>query len=167
VLQVARASGAREVFVIERSESKRKFCEDLGGHFFNSSTDSSFRGEILDRTQGRGVDLAFECAGAAAALQTAVDVTTGGGVICATGIYPGPFSFDFNKVLGGEKSIVTSLAYGTEFPTTITMLADGRLRAEPLITNCVPLAEGCAHIQEFESRGAESIKTLLEIDSQN
>ena len=48
--------------------------------------------------------------------------------------------------------------------STIAMLADGRLRAEPLITNCVPLSQGCAHIREFENRGATNVKTLLEID---
>ncbi len=165
LLQVARASGARDVFVIERSESKRRFCEELGGRFLNSKTEPGFRQEILDRTGGRGVDFSFECAGAPPALETAMEITAPGGVICATGIYPGPFSFNFNQALGGEKSIIPSLAYGSEFPTTIAMLADGRLRAEPLITNCVPLAEGCAHIRDFESRGADNIKTLLNIDS--
>jgi (R,R)-butanediol dehydrogenase/meso-butanediol dehydrogenase/diacetyl reductase len=164
MLQVVRAAGARDVFVIERSESKRRFCEALGGKFMNSATNASFRLEILDRTQGRGVDFAFECAGAGAALGTAVDVTANGGVVCATGIYSGAFLFDFNKVLGGEKSIVTSLAYGTEYPATIAMLADGRLRADALITNCIPLSQGCEHIREFESRGVTNIKTLLEID---
>jgi (R,R)-butanediol dehydrogenase / meso-butanediol dehydrogenase / diacetyl reductase len=166
LLQVARACGARDVFVIERSETKRKFCDVFGGIFLNPKTDEKFREKILSRTHGRGVGFAFECAGAVAALETAVDVTASGGVICATGIYPGPFPFDFNKVLSGEKSIVSSLAYGMEYPATIAMLADGRLRAEPLITNCVPLSEGCEHIREFESRGATNIKTLLEIDPQ-
>jgi (R,R)-butanediol dehydrogenase / meso-butanediol dehydrogenase / diacetyl reductase len=164
LLQVARAAGARDVFVIERAESKRKFCETLRGRFLNSKSDINFRQEILDHTQGRGVGVAFECAGAPSALETAVEVTAAGGVICATGIYPGPFPFDFNKVLGGEKSIVSSLAYGTEYPATIAMLADGRLLAEPMITHCVPLSQGCDHIREFERRGATNIKTLLEID---
>ena len=165
LLQVARVSGARDVFVIERSESKRKICEQLGGTFLNSAADAAFREKILQRTHGRGVDVAFECAGAASALEAAVAVTAPAGVICATGIYPGPFSFDFNQLLGGEKSIIPSLAYGTEYPTTIAMLADGRLRAEPLITACVPFSQGCEHIREFEQRGAANIKTLLEIDS--
>ncbi len=164
LLQVVRAAGARDVFVIEHSESKRRFCEALGGRFLNSKADANFRQEILERTQGHGVGISFECAGAASALETAVDVTRSGGVICATGIYPGPFPLDFNKVLGGEKSIVSSLAYGTEYPATIAMLADGRLRAAPLITNCVPLSQGCEHIRDFEARGATDIKTLLEID---
>jgi (R,R)-butanediol dehydrogenase/meso-butanediol dehydrogenase/diacetyl reductase len=165
MLQVVRAAGARDVFVIERSEAKRSFCETLGGKFLNSTTNANFRQEILDETQGLGVDFAFECAGAAAALATAVEVTANGGVVCATGIYPGAFPFDFNRLLGGEKTIVTSLAYGTEYPAAIAMLADGRLQAQPMITNCVPLSQGCDQIREFEKRGATNIKTLLEIDA--
>lgn len=104
--------------------------------------------------------------GAAPLLGTAVDVTRARGVICITGIYPGPFSVDLDKVLGGEKSFVTSLAYGTEYPATIAMLADSRLRAEPLFTACVPVADACEHVREFQSRGATNIKTLLAISSQ-
>lgn len=78
------------------------------------------------------------------------------------GIFPGPFPFDFNRLLAGEKTIVMSLAHGNEFPATIAMPADGRLRADALITDCIPLSSGCEYIRDFENRGAANVKTLLE-----
>jgi (R,R)-butanediol dehydrogenase/meso-butanediol dehydrogenase/diacetyl reductase len=166
MLQTARAAGARQVFVIEQAGAKRRPCELLGGTFLNSKANPGFLQEVFDGTGGRGVEVSFECAGAPAALKTAVEVTRPGGLICVTGIFPGPFPFDFNQLLAGEKTIVMSLAYGNEFPATIAMLADKRLRADTLITDCVPLSSGCEYIRDFETRGAANIKTLLEIDSQ-
>lgn len=164
MLQAVRAAGARHAFVVEQAESKRRYSELLGGTFLNCRNDE-FRQEIFARTQGLGVDFSFECAGAASALKTAVEITRPGGRICVTGIFPGPLSFDFNQLLAGEKSIVMSLAYGNEFPATIAMIADGRLRADVLITDCIPLSSGCEYIRDFESRGTGQIKTLLEVDS--
>jgi threonine dehydrogenase-like Zn-dependent dehydrogenase len=57
-----------------------------------------------------------------------------------------------------------SLAYGNEFPATIAMLAERRLRADALITNCIPLSAGWEYIRDFETRGAANRKTFLEVD---
>jgi (R,R)-butanediol dehydrogenase / meso-butanediol dehydrogenase / diacetyl reductase len=166
MLQAARAAGARQVLVIEQSEAKRRVCELLGGTFLNSKSNPNFQDQVLEQTDGHGVEVSFECAGAPSALKTAVEITRPGGLICVTGIFPGAFPFDFNQLLAGEKTIVMSLAYGNEFPATIAMLGDGRLRADALITDCIPLASGCEYIRDFEGRGGANIKTLLEVDSQ-
>ena len=137
----------------------------LGGTFLNSKTDPHLQEEVFDKTSGRGVGVSFECAGAPSALKTAVEVTAPSGLICVTGIFLGPFAFDFNQLLAGEKTIVRSLAYGNEFPATIAMLAEGRLRADALITNCIPLSAGCEYIRDFETRGAANLKTVLEVAS--
>jgi threonine dehydrogenase-like Zn-dependent dehydrogenase len=71
-------------------------------------------------------------------------------------------------VLGHEFSgqIVQTGSDVTErFPATIAMLAEGRLRADALITNCIPLSAGCEYIRDFETRGAANLKTFLEVDS--
>jgi len=44
------------------------------------------------------------------------------------------------------------------------MLAERRLRADALITNCIPLSAGWEYIRDFETRGAANRKTFLEVD---
>ncbi len=44
------------------------------------------------------------------------------------------------------------------------MLADGRLRAEPLITDSLPLADAVSKgIQQYETDRDHSVKTLVEM----
>lgn len=163
VLQAARCAGARCVFVVEKTESKRGYAEALGAEAFLNSDQVDVVQEIAGRTDGLGVDIAFECAGSAAALNTAVEVTRKGGTICVAGLFPGPAPFDWNAVMGAEKSIIATLAYGNEYATTIALLRDGRLSAGPLITGSVTLAEAAAHLRNFEAAGHQGIKTLIEL----
>jgi (R,R)-butanediol dehydrogenase / meso-butanediol dehydrogenase / diacetyl reductase len=163
VLQAARCAGARCVFVIEKSESKRHYAEVLGADAFLNSDRVDVVQEIAGHTEELGVDIAFECAGSAAALNTAVQVTRKGGTICVVGLFPGPAPFDWNVIVGAEKSIIAALAYGIEYPTTIAMLQDGRLRADEMITGTVPLSEASDHLKNFEAAGRQGIKTLIEL----
>jgi len=165
-LQALRAVGARQVFVVERAETKKPLAIQLGASAFINPLQENPRQAIEELTDGRGADLAFECVGSDAALNTAVEVTRAGGTICLVGMFPGPSRFDFNFLMRGEKIVVTSLSYGDEFPTIIAMLADGRLQAEPLITRTLPLDEALEKgLRQYESMAASNVRTLIQIDA--
>jgi (R,R)-butanediol dehydrogenase/meso-butanediol dehydrogenase/diacetyl reductase len=164
VLQVLRAVGARQIFVVEKTEIKRRLAEELGATAaINPAQDA--RQAIAAYTDGLGVNTAFECVGSGPALRSTVELARPGGLVCIVGIFPAPFEFDFNHLLGQEKRIVTSLAYGGEFAPVIDLLADGRLRAEPLITRTLPLAQAVENgLREYEKVAATNIRTLIEIN---
>lgn len=166
VLQALRATGVRDVLVIDKVEAKEPFARRLGASVFLNPSDPDLLRTVRELTEGTGVDVAFECVGSASAMRTAVEVTSGGGTICVVGIFPGPFEFDLNSLLMQEKTIVTSLGYSDEFPTVIAMLADGRLEAEPLITRTVSLAAGVEiGLNRYEDAGVTNIRTLIGIES--
>ncbi len=166
VLQALRAVGVREVYVIEKAEAKRRFAEELGASKFVDAARTEASQEIRELTDSLGVDVAFECVGSKAATHTAVEVTCPGGAVCLVGIYPGPFDFDFNLLMAQEKSFVASLGYADEFPTVIAMLADGRLKAEPLITRTLPLAEMVAKgLSCYEEMAIANVRTLIQVEA--
>jgi len=165
-VQALRAVGARQVYVVERAEAKKPLAMQLGATAFINPLQDDPRQAIEDFTDGGGADATFECVGSDAALETAVEVTRPGGTICLVGIYPGPSRFDFNSLMKGEKTLVTSLAYGDEFPTTIAMLADGRLQAEPLITRTLSWEEALEKgFHQYEAAAASNVRTLVQIDA--
>ena len=164
-LQALRATGVRDVFVIDSADAKGHFAEQLGATAF-LNPDRDLLPTIRELTEGMGVDVAFECVGSAAAMRTAVEVTCSGGTLCVVGIFPGPFEFDLNSLLMREKAIVTSLGYSDEFPAVIAMLADGRLEAEPLISRTVSLAQAVEiGLNRYEDLGVTNIRTLISIGS--
>jgi threonine dehydrogenase-like Zn-dependent dehydrogenase len=98
------------------------------------------------------------------ALNTAVSVTRNGGEICVLGGFPGPFEFDFPALLAGEKTISTSLGYGDEFPLTIAMLGDGRLKAEPMITLTLNFPEALDEgLRQYEDKAATNIRMVIQM----
>jgi (R,R)-butanediol dehydrogenase/meso-butanediol dehydrogenase/diacetyl reductase len=163
-LQALRACGVVDVFVIERSEAKRRYAEELGASEFIHAGRYDPKEAIFGRTGGIGVDFAFECVGSGTALESALAVTRPGGTVCLSGVIPEPILFNWNDVLSKEKSIVTTIAYDDEFPMVIAMLNDGRLRGEPMITQRFPLSEALGYLTRFEELGKENIKMMIDLE---
>ncbi len=164
-LQALRACGVVDVYVIEKSAAKRRFAEELGASEFIQADQSDSRQVILDRTGGLGVDFAFECVGSGAALQTALAVTRPGGTVCLSGVIPRPIEFNWNDVLSKEKTITTTNGYHDEFPIVIAMLNDGRLKAEPMVTETLSLDAALGFLTRFDELARANVKMLIEMRS--
>jgi (R,R)-butanediol dehydrogenase / meso-butanediol dehydrogenase / diacetyl reductase len=162
-LQVLRACGVSDVYVIEKSPAKRKFAEELGASAFILAGRSDPRQIISELTDGMGADCAFECVGSGPALATALSVTGPGATVCLTGVIPEPLEFNWNDLVRDEKTVTTTNAYNDEFPMVIAMLNDGRLKAEPLISQVFPLDQAWHHLTQFEEIGATNIKMQIEM----
>jgi (R,R)-butanediol dehydrogenase / meso-butanediol dehydrogenase / diacetyl reductase len=166
VLQSLQAIGVTEIYIVETCEAKRRFAEELGASAFINTENTNPSTAIQKLTEGEGTDATFECVGAAPAFRLAVELTRGGGTVCVVGVYPGPFEFDLNRLMGNELQVVTSRAYGDEFPTVIAMLADGRLRAEPLITQSLPLVDAMSRgLSQYEVNAATNVRTIIKMST--
>jgi (R,R)-butanediol dehydrogenase/meso-butanediol dehydrogenase/diacetyl reductase len=144
VLQVLRARGAEWVAVIEPRAERRRLAEALGAtHVLDPGAGDPARA-VADLTGDERAALTFECVGSAAAFQGAVRVTGKGGRIVLVGLVPATVPVNLLQLLAHEKTIIGSSAYVDEFPEAIGLLAAGRVRAAPLVTGRVPLAEALA-----------------------
>jgi (R,R)-butanediol dehydrogenase / meso-butanediol dehydrogenase / diacetyl reductase len=164
VLQCLRATGVRDVFVIDKCGGKKPFAERLGASAFVNPEKTDPKVAIRELTGGADADTTFECVGAAPAFRLAADLARAGGTICVVGVFPGPFEFDLNSLMADEKRLVTSRAYGDEFPMVIAMLSDGRLQAELLITQRLPLTDALQKgLTPYEVHAATNVRTVIEI----
>jgi len=162
-MQCLFSTGAREVHVLETAAAKRRLAADCGAtSVWDPAHDDPAAG-MRRMGGGIGVDVVFECAGSAAALEMAFRIARPGGTICIVAVYPGAFEFNWNGVLAAEQRVVTSLAYGDEYPTVIAMLTSGRLKAEPLITEVLSLSAARDRLLRFEELGREGIKAQIEL----
>jgi L-iditol 2-dehydrogenase len=84
VAQAARLAGAVDVFISEPLEHRRALAGRLGLTPVDAAGDPV--GAILALTGGRGVDVAFECAGATITAQESCDVCRPGGSVVIVGI---------------------------------------------------------------------------------
>ena len=102
-------------------------------------TETDVAAEVKEQTNGEGVNVAIECIGKAATVNTCIQCVRRGGKVVIVGIFEKPGEINYNDLVFEEKELVGSLAYCGEFEAAIALLKDGRIKAEPLITGRIKL----------------------------
>jgi (R,R)-butanediol dehydrogenase/meso-butanediol dehydrogenase/diacetyl reductase len=163
-LQVARAAGAGEVFVVEPLPNRRALAKALGAsEVIDPKTTDVV--ETLRRWAGVGPDLVLEASGGTAVTPVAIEAARKGGRIVLVGLPVAATTFNFFHVVATEKEILGSLShiYDEDYATAVRWLGDGRVQAEPLITARVPLADLIEDgLQRLETRPAETLKIIIQ-----
>lgn len=118
--------------------------------------------EIFTLTGGVGADLTIECAGTAQAATEAIEYTRKNGRIALIGIYDGAIPINLNKVVQGNMTLAGGKAEGDwSLRRVLPLMADGRIKSEPLITHRFPLAEIDAAMRTFVERRDGAIKVVI------
>jgi (R,R)-butanediol dehydrogenase/meso-butanediol dehydrogenase/diacetyl reductase len=162
LLQVLRAKGAGWVAMVEPREERRRLAGALGADAVIDPEAEDPARAIARLTADERVDVAFECVGSPAAFATAFRAAGKGGRIILVGLVPEAVPVNLLGLLAHEKELIGSSAYVDEFPEAIRLLADKRVRIDPLVTARVPLADGVTRGLEALLRREEGhIKILV------
>lgn len=168
VLQVALTAGAREVYVSEPRTVRRELAADLGATTMLDPA-AAAPAERIRAATGGGVDVAVDAAGLEETLSGAVHSTRKRGVITVVSSFGEPVSVVPDLVMVTERTIVGSYGYASgpaadrgEFGTTIELLQDGRLAAEPVITGRMPLSDVTAGFEALLDPDGGHVKVLIE-----
>ncbi|MFE9201663.1 alcohol dehydrogenase catalytic domain-containing protein [Micromonospora sp. NPDC007230] len=166
VLTAARRAGAAPIVAVDVVEAKRDLAVAAGATDFLRAGNTLAK-KVRERTEGRGVDHAFECVGSAATIHAAWRLTRRGGAVTVVG-------------MGGRDDLVSlaaldifhsartlrSSVYGSsdpdrEVPELAAALADGSLDLRPLISGTVGLDEAPAAFDRLaRSEGARWVVTF-------
>lgn len=157
---VARAAGA-EVRVVEPSAHRRLLAEELGLPAWHPADDGV--PELVRQWTGdAGADVAFEVSGAAAGVDTAVDVLGVRGRLCLVAIHPRPREVDLHRFFWRELTLVGARLYDrSDFEKAVDLVADGTIPAERLISRVVPLTQAPAAFEALEG-GGDVMKILVD-----
>ena len=103
--QVAKLFGASKVFGLNPSTWKFRIAQQLGFDFLISTNDN-YIDFVLDHTEGKGVDVVFECSGYAEGVTVAVDIVRRGGKIAIVGLHTNPFAISGEDIFVKELTIL-------------------------------------------------------------
>jgi 2-desacetyl-2-hydroxyethyl bacteriochlorophyllide A dehydrogenase len=157
---VARAAGA-EVRVAELSAHRRLLAEELGLTAWNPA-DDDVPELVRQWTEDAGADVAFEVSGAAGGVNTAVDVLGVRGRLCLVAIHPRPREVNLHRFFWRELTLIGARLYDrSDFEKAVTLVADGTIPAERLISKVVPLTQAPAAFEALEG-GGDVMKILVD-----
>lgn len=171
VAQWAREFGAAHVFGIDVAQGKVDIAHGVGLPDAFCGAGVSAAGELMKRTNGRGVDVVFDASGSAAALNEGIAALRPFGRL---GLLGRPVSnvtiegASFEKILRGQLTIVGTWSFElAAFPhhswaEAAAALARGFITVGPLVTHRVTL-EGVASAIEMMAAGIQPYHKILVI----
>lgn len=148
ILQCAKASGAKKIYVTETSDLRIKKARELGAdEVINPMKDDPLQ-KIYELTSGLGPDIVFDCAGKSETLRQMIAMLPrrGKGIIVAS--YEKTVEIDLNAVMLKSLNIIGALAgwppedwepRSDPFEIAIDFIKTGRVSVDPLITSIVAL----------------------------
>lgn len=159
--QLLKHSDASQVFMVELKGMRAEVARSLGATVFDPN-EVDVVAEIKKRTNGDGVDLAIDDAGAPGTLAMAVNATRTQGRVVLVGFPEGPITFNINEVTTRERELIGMNNNGGEFPQAIQFLADGRVDPTPLISNRISLEDVVEKgLEECVVHKATNVKVIV------
>ena len=169
--QVARIAGATWVVAIDPIPGRREAAERHGADLVLDPIEVDVGLLVKQRTGGLGVDVSLETSGSYAALNDALRAVKYRGTVMSTAFYTGPAH---GLSLAGEwhrnrLTIKTSREVSEPQPEhgwnaarvqdeALSLLVQGRLQADDLITPVVPLAQAAEAYQGMNEHPEGGIK---------
>ena len=162
IVQVLRAVGCGTIVSVDLDPAKLRRARDVGADLGLDPRSANFRNEILDRTEGRGADLAFEAVGVSAAVQTAAGALRKGGRLVLVGNLAPKVEFPLQTVVTREIAVLGSCASRGEYPACLDLIARGRVKLDSLISTTAPLSEGALWFDKLYKQEGDLMKVVLQ-----
>ncbi|MGK7376362.1 2,3-butanediol dehydrogenase [Planococcus sp. 1R117A] len=138
LLLCAQAAGAAETFVIDISQERLEKAKELGATYTINPKDEDAAEKIMAIT-GKGVEVAFEAAGAQPTFTAALASLKKKGTLLVVAGFSQNITIDPNSLLFKEAKIEFTLAYANDFPPVIKAISEGKLDVKKVITKQIKL----------------------------
>lgn len=138
-VEFLKAAGAKQVIMIQRKSIRQEYALRSGADVVLDPNAVDVVAEIRKLTGGIGADIAFETTGSEQCYKLELDSIRFSGTLVVTSIWEGDIRYNPNSIVMSEKKIIGSICYNNDFPATIAMMADGRVKADGYITKRIAL----------------------------
>ncbi len=160
-LQAARAAGCARVMIADVDETRLNLARQVGGDEILHCSGAELVAEVLRRTGGKGVDLAYEAVGRNETVAAAIDATRKGGTVSLIGNIAPEVTLPLQKVVTRQIRLQGSCASSGEYPQAIELIADVKIQVKPLITAVAALEEGPRWFERLHAREPNLMKVIL------
>lgn len=163
-IQVARAAGAGRITVVDLDANRLALARTLGATDSIDASQADPAAEFSERTKGRGADIVFEAAGNAKTAALAVHFARRGGRIVMIGLPPEDnFPYPLVSAMAKEIDIFTVFRYANVYPSSIALVAAGRVDTRALVTHHFPLERAEEALQLSDRRADNVIKAVVDL----
>jgi L-iditol 2-dehydrogenase len=143
-----------------RDAQRREKAREIGAHRVVDVEREDLPAVVRDETGGRGVDLAFECAGVGASARACLDALRPLGTYVQVGIFGRDVEVPLDAAIYKQLVLRGTVGYTAKtWERTMRILEQGRVRLDDLVSHRLPL-ERWEEAFDLCARG-EGIKVLI------
>jgi len=161
VIQSLRAAGCGHIIAVDLDQSRLELARELGADEGLNSDAVDVVAHVLQRTAGRGADVAFEVVGFTPTLTLATQCLRKGGSLTLVGNLSPKTEFLLQAAVTRELTMYGSCASCGEYPACLDMIARGAINVDALISAVAPLAEGGSWFERLYKGEAGLMKVIL------
>jgi L-iditol 2-dehydrogenase len=160
-LKILAAEGIKTI-VAGLSDDKLRLdaAKKMGASLVVNVNEQDLMSVIAEETKGRGVDVAFECSGAAASIRSCFEALRRLGSYTQVGISGQEITLNFDQILYKQLHVVGSVAYSVStWHRLLKILNQRAIRLDDLITHALSLESWKEAFDLCERK--EAIKVLI------
>ncbi|WP_201749568.1 zinc-binding dehydrogenase [Micromonospora sicca] len=155
--------GAAPVIAVDPLPAARDRALTLGADIALDPKDAAFRDAVLDVTNARGLDVAFDFAGVTPAREQAMTVLGRQGRLVLTGIANQPLTIPSDSRFNYSRQAVLG-HYGSEaqhVEQLVSLAAQGRLDLTASVSDVLPLADAAEAVRRVHDKEGNPIRLIL------
>ncbi|HXQ44062.1 MAG TPA: Zn-dependent alcohol dehydrogenase [Acidimicrobiales bacterium] len=168
VIQGARLAGASTIVAVDHMGSKLDAARSVGATDVVDSSQEDAVAAVQARTDGRGVDYAFEVVGRASTIRVAFEAARRGGtaVLVGAGSPSDQVAFSAFELFVGAKTLV-GCVYGStdpdrDFPSLVDLVTRGTIDAETMVSRRIGLDDINDAFRAMEA--GEVVRSVIAFD---
>jgi alcohol dehydrogenase len=139
-MMAATVTGASRIIAVDLEASRLKRAADFGATHTVVSGEGAEQ-QILELTDGHGVDVAMEAVGLPATFDLCTRIVRPGGTVANIGVHGAPTTLHLEELWIKNITITTGLVSGSTIPTLLQLVRHGRIEPEKLATHHFKLDE--------------------------
>jgi len=162
ITQVARLRTSGWIIVTDILNSRLEQAITLGADIAVNSREKDPVQEVLQLTNGKGVDVSIEVVGLQSTVQLALASVKKGGTMVAVGLLEKNMEIDMMKLVSSELKLHGSYIYNdNDFRSSISLIADRKVNLQPYLTHIFPLMEAQKGFEEMATNKENVLKVIL------
>ena len=163
-LQSARAAGAGSITVIDLDPARLALAKRLGATRVFNAKEEFLNEQFSGNGNEQGIDIVFEAVGTPKTAALAVHLAKRGGSVVMIGFpLEDNFAYPLVSAMAKEANIITVFRYANVYPSSIALVAEGRIDLKSLITHHFPLEQAEQALQLSDRREDGVVKAMVQV----
>ncbi len=159
----ALAGGCSQVIITDVIKEKLALAETLGAITAVNVASEDLAAVVSQKTNGRGVDLVFECSGNKKVAESAFENAAPGATVVFVGLPDGPISYDILQGSVKEIRVEHVFRYTNVYDRAVALMGSGKIDVKPLLTDRYPFEKSVEAFEAFLNMPPTSVKIQIDM----